>query len=362
MKYRLFASLLCVFSLFAANSHAQEKVRIELVGEFVLPTGLKIDGVEFGGISGLDYDAAHDIYYAISDDRSQKAPARFYTLKIGADENGVGSVDIVSTVTLLGHDGKPFEAQDVDPESIRFNALTNSVFWTSEGDRNGRPAIRESRLDGSLIREFSLPDYYLPAGDHKSGIRNNLSFESLAITPDGKTLLAATENALLQDGEKASLEKGSRSRIIAFDIASGAIKFEYAYDTDPIFAAATQLPFSSDNGLSEFIAWGDDLLAVERSYAKGVGNQINFYRVNLDGASDVSGVKTLKDIALAPARKQAVLRIDEGDFGLDIDNIESVTWGPQIGGHRTIVIASDNNFNPAQRTQFIMLSLKDAAK
>ncbi len=54
-----------------------------------------------------------------------------------------------------------------------------------------------------------------------SGIYGNLAFESLAISTDGKTLFAATENALAQDGAKASLEAGSPSRVIGFDIASG---------------------------------------------------------------------------------------------------------------------------------------------
>jgi hypothetical protein len=59
--------------------------------------------------------------------------------------------------------------------------------------------------------------------------------------------------------------------------------------------------------------------------------------------------------------KEAVLRLGEGDFGLDIDNIESVTWGPIIGGRKTVVIASDNNFNPEQFTQFVMFQLDEEA-
>ena len=76
-----------------------------LLGQIVLPTGLKIGGVEFGGISGLDYDAATDLFYAISDDRSQKAPARFYTLKLAISESGVQGIDIVSTTRLLDAQG-----------------------------------------------------------------------------------------------------------------------------------------------------------------------------------------------------------------------------------------------------------------
>lgn len=72
-----------------------------LIGEFVLPTGLKLNGVEFGGISGLDYDPAQNVYYAISDDRSEKAPARFYKLKLDIDGAGIHGLDILETSTLL---------------------------------------------------------------------------------------------------------------------------------------------------------------------------------------------------------------------------------------------------------------------
>lgn len=335
---------------------AQDKAPA-LIGEFVLPTGLKINGVEFGGISGLDYDPTQNVYYAISDDRSEKAPARFYKLKLDIDASGIHGLDIAEAVTLLDSVGKPFAINDVDAESIRFNPESQTLYWSSEGDRNGRPSVREMKLDGSFVREFTLPDAYLPDENKTRGTRNNLAFESLTITEDGKTLLAGTENALVQDGDIATLEHGSKSRIISFDIASGAVNAEHVYETDPIFVKATLPPFWNDNGLSEFVTVGPDLLTVERSYAHGVGNRISIYRASFDGASDVGGRPSLKDITAAPLKKELLLRLDEGTFGLDIDNIESITWGPEIDGAKTLVIASDNNFNADQFTQFIVIKL-----
>ncbi len=260
-----------------------------LVGEFVLPTGLKLNGVEFGGISGLDYDPAQNVYYAISDDRSEKAPARFYKLKLDIDGAGIHGLDILETTTLLDAGGKPFTVKDVDAESIRFNPETQTLYWSSEGDLTGKPSIREMKLDGTFVREFKLPEAYLPDENKTHGTRNNLAFESLAITADGKMLLAGTENALAQDGDIATLDKGSKSRIVSFDIASGAATAEHVYETDPIFAKATLPPFWNDNGLSEFVTDGPNLLTVERSYAHGVGNRISIYRTSFDGASDVNG-------------------------------------------------------------------------
>ena len=340
----------------AMPGFAQDKAPV-LIGQFVLPTGLKLNGVEFGGISGLDYDPAQNVYYAISDDRSEKAPARFYKLKLDIDASGIHGVDILETTTLLDAENKPFAIKDIDAESIRFNPASQTLYWSSEGDRTGKPSIREMKPDGTFVRAFTLPEAYLPDENKTRGTRNNLAFESLAITADGKTLLAGTENALVQDGDIATVEHGSKSRIISFDIASGEATAEHIYETDPVFAKATLPPFWNDNGLSEFVTAGPDLLTVERSYAHGVGNRISIYRASFDGASDVNGKASLQGLAATPLKKELLLRLDEGTFGLDIDNIESITWGPEIEGAKTLVVASDNNFNADQFTQFVVIRL-----
>ncbi|WP_395446942.1 esterase-like activity of phytase family protein [Aminobacter sp. UC22_36] len=362
MKF-LVSAIAALLASAAVPAHAQDvaPLKATLLGQVVLPTGLKIAGTEFGGISGLDYDPASGLFYAISDDRSERAPARLYTLKLAIDGKGVHGIDIVSSSDLRNAEGALFAKKDVDPEAIRFDASASRIFWSSEGDAGGQPAIYEARPDGSHIRSFAIPEAYLPNADKTRGVRGNLSFESLAISPDGKTLWAGTENALVQDGEKATLEAGSPSRIIGFDIASGAVAAEYVYDNGPIFTKATQDPYYNDNGLSEFLFFGpDELVTIERSFALGIGSEINFYLASFTGATDVKGAASIKDVAAKPMSKRKILKIGEGDFGLDIDNIESVTWGPDVDGQRTLVIASDNNFNAEQFTQFVVLKL-DAA-
>ncbi|URK87980.1 esterase-like activity of phytase family protein [Rhizobium sp. RCAM05350] len=259
------AAFLAATSAFAQNPAIG---KASLLGQIVLPTGLKIGGVEFGGISRLDYDAASDLFYAISDDRSQKAPARFYTLKLAIVENGVQGIDIVSTTQLSDMAGKPFAEKDIDPEAIRYDAANKKLYWSSEGDAKGRPAVYEAGLDGKAVRSFELPDYYLPNADGSQGVRSNLAFEGLTMSADGKTLWVGTENALAQDGDKATLEVGSRSRLIGFDVATGATVSEFAYDTGPIFVKATKAPYYNDNGLSDMLALdGNSVLTVERSFA-----------------------------------------------------------------------------------------------
>ncbi|GGE07536.1 hypothetical protein GCM10008012_58070 [Rhizobium anhuiense] len=59
-------------------------ISLSYLGEFVIPGHME-NGVEFGGISGLDFDAANGHYIAISDDRSERGPARFYELDVDVD-------------------------------------------------------------------------------------------------------------------------------------------------------------------------------------------------------------------------------------------------------------------------------------
>ncbi|MGI8504445.1 MAG: esterase-like activity of phytase family protein, partial [Hassallia sp.] len=192
-------------------------------GQRVFPTGFipsgvsgTVNGVEtpVGGLSGVTYDAGNKRFYAISDDRSQVAPARFYTFTADSTE-----VNFSNVTTLKDANNNLFPLNSLDPEGI---ALTknNSVFISSEGEVNpsaGRvtnPFINEFSLStGEQIRSLPVPKKFVPvvddtngngvidAGDIQvSGVRNNLAFESLTIAPDQKTLYTATESALLQDG------------------------------------------------------------------------------------------------------------------------------------------------------------------
>jgi len=330
----------------------------KLLGQFILPTGVSFEGVEFGGISGLDYDPKNDVYYGVSDDRSEHGPARFYVLKLKIDDKGVHGLDIVKTVPLKDADGKEFAIKSIDPESIRFDAATGHLFWSSEGDAAGNPGIYEATTDGALVRSFKLPDYYLPNADHTQGVVDNASFESLSLSKDGKFLYAGLENGLVQDGGKTTLDAGSLSRILKLDLASGAVAAEYPLEIEKIPNKASNGK-TNDNGMSEFMLLSDDtFLTMERSFALGYGNEINFYTAKIAGASDVAGKPVIKDMGATPAAKQKVMQIREGDFGLDIDNIECLTWGPMIDGKPTIVIAADNNFNPnGEYNQFVVLTL-----
>ena len=358
MKSRILVLGALAGFLVAAGS-AQAAPSLELIGQIVLPTGLKVDGVEFGGISGLSPDPADGSYLAISDDRSERGPARYYRLNFAIDAEGLHSVDIASSTILRGLDGNAFPVKGIDPEAIQYVAGKRSFFWSSEADTSGHPGIYEAQLDGTMLRSLTVPDYYLTNADGTNGTHANLGFEGLTLSTDGATLYAITENGLAQDGAKATLEAGSPSRIITFDAVSGKAGAEYVYETDPIFAKATQEPNYNDNGVSDLLALEDGrLLVAERSFGSGIGNEINLYLVEIGAATDVAGMAGLAGQTYTPVSKTLLATLGEGDFGLDIDNMEAVAIGPEIDGAKTLLIASDNNFNAAgQFTQFVAFRL-----
>ncbi|MDC7742311.1 esterase-like activity of phytase family protein [Rhizobium binxianense] len=327
-------------------------ISLYYLGEFVIPTGHMENGVEFGGISGLDFDAATGHYIAISDDRSERAPARFYVLDIDVDASGLKGVSIVRQVTLKDKNGQPFAAKTVDPESIRLGK--DGIYWGSEGDAKVLlpPFVRVAGPDGSFVREFKLPEGFAPTADKSTGIRDNLAFEDLAIAPSGDVFVGV-EAALYQDGPKPSLATGSLSRIIRYDGATGEPKAQYVYPVSPIPQAAAKADGGNDNGMSEMSALDDHrLLAVERSYAEGFGNNVKIMMIDLADATDISVIASLakNDQRVVPARKSQIL--DVRAIGLVPDNIEAMSFGRAKDGSDVLILGSDNNFSPAQKTQF----------
>ncbi|MGV6872352.1 esterase-like activity of phytase family protein [Pseudochelatococcus sp. B33] len=349
--------LIAAFGIVTSAALAQNaREPVGLIGEIRLPTEIAIGGFPFGGISGLDYDPHSGLFYAISDDRAEFGPARFYKLRLDYTAAGITKLDIVDTVMLRTEGGAPFARGDVDPEGISLDPRTGLLVWASEGDLAGNPAIIEAGIDGYLRRRFELPAYYLSSAEG-TGIRDNASFEGLSHTPDGKVLFAALESSLRQDGPPATLDEGSLARVLAFDPQTARPVAEYAYRTAPVPRAATGLR-PADNGVSAILALDEKrLLVVERSFAAGYGNTIQVFEASLDGATDVLGRERIAGSAFEPLAKKHLFTLEEGTFGLDMDNIEGITFGPDIDGRRTLVLASDNNFNPrGQVTQFIVLA------
>jgi 3-phytase/alkaline phosphatase D len=355
---------------------------VDFIGERIFetnftPTGAagSVNGtaVPLGGLSSVTYDAANNRYYAISDDRSSNA--RFYTFTTDVENIATSGVTFTNAVSLKDASGNLFAPNALDPEGI---ALTrnNTVFISSEGEVSSsrviNPFVNEFDLTtGRQIRALPVPTKFNPilqGSTQTSGVRNNLAFESLTISPDQKTLYTATENALFQDGPFATTTNGSRSRILQYNLTSGQPEKEYLYITDAVAVAPNPTTAFSTNGLVDLLAIDNrgTMLAVERSFSLGVpgtGNTIKIYEVSLQGATDISTINSLSTLsesqlaAIKPVQKRLLLNLDDLSLPRGTDNIEGITFGPKLAdGSQSIVLVSDNNFSPTQFTQILTLS------
>jgi len=335
------------------------------IGSFTLPTGTLFEGVEFGGISGLDR-APDGRYWAISDNRDMP---RMYVLRIDLDQRGLQGVRIENMVMLSGADGQPQPAHTADPEAIRFTAaghllIASEGHWSADPARRHQPFVRAFTTSGSFVRGFSLPPGFGLVDNRTTGARNNKGFESLAITPGG-AVFAAVEEALIDDGPVATSEAGSWLRVIRFDLASGKPVAQYAYALPPIpmrgspgdrLAAVSR----ADNGLTELLALSEDsFIAVERAYVPGQGVTVRLVLTRIEtGTTDVSPIKSLPGAAFQPMLRELLLELPLPLQGLLLDNIEAIAWGPVLAnGNRSLILVSDNNFSRRQTSQFLALEV-----
>jgi len=350
---------------FGAAQAADFSLRV--IGATSVPTGTQFQGVEFGGISGIDR-AADGSYWAIADDRGgERGTPRFYNLSLDYDAAGFNGVAINSQTYMQRPDGTTFpsNARTVDPEGIRV-APNGNLYWSSEGNWNAnaasryQPFVREMTTSGVFVREFATPAMYNYVDNATTGGRNNKLFEALTVTPDG-TIYTANEDALVQDGPITSIGNGSVVRLTALDPVSGAAGAQYAYELPPIpVDAVPGAPFGPDNGLPELLAISDtQFIAIERAFALGVGNTIRLTLAEITAdTTDVSGIASLADADYTPMRRTLLLEMPITYEGITLDNIEGVSWGKTLAnGNRTLVLVADNNFSATQSTQFIALEI-----
>ncbi len=360
-EYLIFPLVTCLVILvtivIVIKSSTQATIpRITFLGEVNFPTGLKFKNTELGGLSGITYNGDKQIYYAISDDRSSKAAARFYTLEIDLDREKISeeTVTFIDVTTLLNETGQPFPPLSIDSEGITFTQ--KSLFISSEGDRERQiqPFIREFSLVGKQLQSLPIPEKFLIQPN--SGVRNNLALENLTVTPSKKYLFTATENALIQDGTEANISTGSPCRILQYDLIKGEAKKEFLYITEPITSTSNNFGDFKTNGLVEIIALDDThLLSLERSFSLDTGNVIKLFQVDLSNADNIQKINSLNNqfTHISPVKKE--LLSDLSNLELILDNIEGMTFGPKLAdGQRSLILVSDNNFNPLQSTQVLI--------
>lgn len=339
---------------------------LALAGEYALPRGTTVDGdLVVGGISGIAIERRTGALLGISDNRESGRVVRF-------DVRGEGAAFTVrpTGATRLAMTGA---ASVIDPEAIALAG--DSLLVSTEGNGDGEPRVPPGILrydrTGRLLDLLPVPRRFVPSvrGPLTSGVRRNEAFESLTITPDGRRLFTASETAPVQDGPSPTVERGAVTRILEYERGVGqrwTPRREFAYPLEPVDSGGLTPTFTI-NGLVELLALGgNDLLALERSFAmEGQDgrqvNRIRLYRVSLDGASDVSTVPALSDAANVPVlTKRLVLDLNDvtglsPGLRAGLDNFEGIALGPRLAdGASSLLMVSDDNFSARQNTVFLL--------
>lgn len=329
---------------------AAPQLRLEFLGMATLPGRLHFRDTPVGGLSGISYDRRSHSYLAISDDPSERRPARAYRMGITLQNGRLQESDLSVTglIVLRRPDGTAYRKDTIDPEGIAV-ARDGTFYVSSEGNaRFGIPPfVRHFAADGTMLGKFPIPRRFLPDRAHTRGIRQNKGFEALTLTPDGKRLIVGTESALRQDGPADSLFSDSPARILVFDTAKRRELAEYVYSVSRIRGAPSSPKGLKVKGLSELLAIDDShLLALERSFVEGHGSSVQLEQIDLTAADDVSRFDSLSNISgtLRPVGKRILL--DFSSLPAPVDNFEGMTFGPNLpDGRRLLLVISDNNFN-----------------
>jgi Esterase-like activity of phytase len=284
-------------------------------------------------------------------------------LKNESGETFVGAAGAFDT-------GNPFETLRLDPEGIRVGP--EGTFFIS--DEYG-PYVFEFNRQGHLIRRLTLPSKFAianPSSDpntellgNSSGRQANRGMEGLAITPDGRFLFGMMQNALLQDNglNPGTTDRlGLNNRILKIDLTTGETH-EYVYVLEAI---------NRGQGACEILAINDhEFLVIDRDNRSNLQTppqaptRKKIYKIDLTGATDVSGIASLPAGAL-PVGVVAVsktLFIDLLDPVFNLvptipEKIEGLAWGPDLeDGRHLLYVISDNDLNPSVATQIYAFAI-----
>lgn len=271
-------------------------------------------------LSGITW-AGDGRYYVVSDKTGSAYPLAIELTPQGT----IAAAQLAAGVPLPG---------STDLEGVAFDARDQAL-WVS--DETG-PSIRVYRAaDGALLRTVTTPRIFSQA-------RRNLSFESVALDAERRTVWTANEEALSVDGPKASETHGTLLRVQRFD-GDGEPSGQWAYRTDPTLGNLL-LPGRDieASGVSDLVALPDGtLLALERAYG-AEGLRIQLFELDFSGATDVAALPHLEGAAYTPLRKTRLWQRTSPDA-----NFEGAALGPPLpDGSRSLILISDDGHGTRQ--------------
>ena len=187
--------------------------------------------------------------------------------------------------------------------------------------------------------------------------------EGLAISPDGSKLYGIMQNALIQDGalNSSNQRRGFHNRILEIDLATGHTR-EFVYVLS-----------DRSNGVNELLAINDrEFLVLERDGNAGAAAAFKrLFKIDLTGATDVSGVASLPQTGplpagITPVSKAPFLDLLDPAFGLAgagfPEKIEGLAFGPDLpDGRHLLLVTSDNDFFANQDSKIYAFAIPPEA-
>ncbi|QUQ63563.1 esterase-like activity of phytase family protein [Kutzneria sp. CA-103260] len=328
-----------------AQAAPADGLSFHVLGEVGIP-GLTVNGATFGGLSGVDFDAASNTWRAISDDRSDHGPARFYSLSLGVTQSAMTASVQSGMVPLLRKDGTPYPPSatagpdTVQPQAIRYDPTTKNVFWAEAGENTSTltvdPSLREASATGQFVAQ--LPASNRLKSTVTGGIQPGKGLSGLTFSTNNALAVSTVAAPLLQDGTGVTRITG-QSRALNWNIV-----WQYTYQLDAL---------TGDQVV--------DILAVDTTHylvlERADNNNVRLYEIDVTGATNVAGVSALAGATFTPVSKKLVL--DFASLGLcEPAAFSGLTWGPVLpNGQRTLVFVSDNGFDRRINTEILALAV-----
>ncbi|AOZ93672.1 esterase-like activity of phytase family protein [Paenibacillus crassostreae] len=297
-------------------------------------------------------------------------------LKVNGINPTTGTANITGLPNIDGRDESPYNAETeqqlsydpygLDIEGLAYNA-NDDTFWIS--DEYG-PSIVHVKRDGTIIERIVpqgwaeqvstplvparevLPEVY-------NSLRQNRGAESVGITPDGKYMFMAMQNALRNPDK--SMDNSRQVRIIKFDLATLHPIAEYAY----LLEDATKFNklAQADIVLSDMVVINENTLLIDER-DKFAGDQAQLKRIysidlstatnilnKYDDATNASG-QTLEQMTIADLKTNDILPpskrtiLDAVEFKYPYEKIEGLSL---VDGNKLVII-NDNDFGIGSTT------------
>lgn len=260
--------------------------------------------------SGIVWAGGSD-YYAVSDKVNGIFPMRI------SIDPATGKVQTVTVGVMI-----PVKSKLGDFEGITFVPETQRICISAE------------RGDG--IVGFNLPQrtsFPVPVPPVFARARKNKSLESLTFDADAGNFWTANEEALRGDGPLSGPDQGTVVRLQKFDRQFKPLA-QYAWRTEPSGIRVS----GAGTGVSDLaLLPTGELLVLERT-AGHLGLGAKIFRVDFDGATDISEIPALEGAKFKPAGKKLIF-----ERATCTHNFEGIALGTKLaGGWRSLLLIADS--------------------